>query len=91
MEMRLWYSSQEKYQISTKQEKYFINIYDEVTEDIYDMSNVRIFKVIEKNLRKMGDVHTMYTWTLLCLRSAELSKAFGLRNLYMLLDETYTY
>ena len=39
------------------------------------MSNVRIFdKEIEK--KKMGDVDT-----LLCLRSAELSKAFGLRNL----------
>ena len=38
------------------------------------MSNVRIFKEIQK--KKMGDVST-----LLCLRSAELSKAFGLRNL----------
>ena len=26
----------------------FKKIYDEVTEDIFDMSNVRIFKVIEK-------------------------------------------
>ena len=49
-------------------------IYDEVTEDIFDMSNVRIFKEIKK--KKNGDVNT-----LLCLRSAELSKAFGLRNL----------
>ena len=48
-----------------------------MTEDIFDMSNVRIFKEIEKG--KMGDVYT-----LLCLRSVELtqlSKAFGLRNL----------
>ena len=36
----------------------------------FDMSNMRIFKEIEK--KKMGDVYT-----LLCLRSAELSKAFG--------------
>ena len=34
------------------------------------MSNVRIFEEIEK--KKMGDVYT-----LLCLRSAELSKAFA--------------
>ena len=46
-----------------------------MTEDIFDMSNVRIFnKEIEK--KKMGDVYT-----LLCFRSAELSKAFSLRNL----------
>ena len=38
------------------------------------MSNVRILKEMEK--QKRGDVYT-----LLCLRSAELSKAFGLRNL----------
>ena len=38
------------------------------------MSNVRIDKEIENN--KMGDVYT-----LLCLWSAELSNAFGLRNL----------
>ena len=38
------------------------------------LNNVRIFKEIEK--KRMGDV-----FTLLCLRSAELSKAFGLRNL----------
>ena len=44
-----------------------------MTEDIY-MSKVRIIKEFEK--RKMGDVYT-----LLCLRSAELSKYFGLRNL----------
>ena len=49
-------------------------IYDKVTEDIFDMSNVRIFKEIVKKI--MGDVYT-----LLCLRSAELSKAFDLRNL----------
>ena len=47
------------------------NIYYEVTEDIFDMSKVRIFKEIEK--KKLGDVYT-----LLCLRSAELSKAFSL-------------
>ena len=45
-----------------------------MTEDIFDMSNVIFFKEIEKN--KMGDVYT-----LLCLRSAELSNAFGLKNL----------
>ena len=45
-----------------------------MTEDIFDMSNVTIFKEIEK--KKMGDVYT-----LLCLQSAELSKACGLRNL----------
>ena len=45
-----------------------------MTEDIFVMSNVRIFnKEIEK--KKMGDVNT-----LLYRRSAELSKAFGLRN-----------
>ena len=37
-----------------------------MTEDIFDMSNVRIFKESEK--KKMGDVNT-----LLCLRQAELS------------------
>ena len=47
-------------------------IYNEVTEDIFDMS---IFdKEIEK--KNMGDVYT-----LLCLRSDELRKAVGLRNL----------
>ena len=30
-------------------------MYDEVTEDIFDMSNVRILKEIEK--KKMGDVY----------------------------------
>ena len=45
-----------------------------MTEDIFDMSNVIIFKVIEK--KKMWDVYT-----LLCLRSAELSEASALRNL----------
>ena len=45
-----------------------------MTEDINDMSNVRIFnKEIEKE--KKGDAYT-----LLCLQSAELSKAFGLRS-----------
>ena len=46
---------------------------DEVIGVVFDMSNVRIFKEIEK--KKMGDVNT-----LLCLRSAELCIAFGLRN-----------
>ena len=46
-----------------------------MTEDIFDKSNVRIFKEIEK--KKMGDVYT-----LLGIRSAELGKAFGLRNLF---------
>ena len=41
-------------------------IYDEVTEDIFEVSNVNIFKEIEK---KNGGC--------LCLRSAELIKAFG--------------
>ena len=45
-----------------------------MTEDIFDMSDVKFFKEIEK--KKIGDVYT-----LLCLRSSELSKAFGLRNL----------
>ena len=45
-----------------------------MTEDIFDMRNVRIFKEIET--KKMRDVYT-----LLCLRSAELSKAFRLRNI----------
>ena len=48
--------------------------HDEVTEDFFDRSKVRICKDIE--MKKMGDVYT-----LLCLRSAELSRAFGLRNL----------
>ena len=43
-----------------------------MTEVIFDLSNVRIFKDIEK--KKIGD-------TLLCLRSTELSKAFGLTML----------
>ena len=46
-----------------------------MTEQICDMRNVRIFnKEIEK--KKMVDVYTLQ-----CLRSAEVSKAFGLRNL----------
>ena len=45
-----------------------------MTDDIFDMSKVRIFKVIEK--KKIGDVYT-----LLCLGSAELSKTIGLRSL----------
>ena len=45
-----------------------------MTEDIFGMSNVIFFKEIEK--KKMGDVYT-----LLCLRSAEISNAFELRTL----------
>ena len=45
-------------------------IYDVMTEDIFDMSYVRIFKEFEK--KKKGNVHT-----LLCLQPAELC----LRNL----------
>ena len=45
-----------------------------MTEDIFDMSNVRIINK-EIEIKKMGDVYT------LCFRSAELCKAFGLRNL----------
>ena len=40
---------------------------------LFDMSNVRIFKEIEK--KKIAAVYT-----LLCLRSAELSKPFGLKK-----------
>ena len=58
-----------------------------MTEDIFDMSNMRIFKEIEKKKKKTGGVYTS-----ICLLSAELSKAsdsvfwvrgkaFGLRNL----------
>ena len=32
-------------------------MYDEVTEDIFDVSNVRIFTEIEK--KKIGDVYTL--------------------------------
>ena len=45
-----------------------------MTEDIFDTTNVKTFKEIEK--KNVGDVYI-----LLCLRSAELSKAFGLRKL----------
>ena len=48
-------------------------MHDEVTEDIFEMSNVRIFKEIEE--KKMVDVYT-----LLCIRSAELSKALHFQN-----------
>ena len=56
-----------------KKEIYFFKkkIYDELTEDIFDISNVKTLK-----RKKMGDVYTI------CLRSAETSKAFGLRNLF---------
>ena len=46
-----------------------------MTDSIIDMSNVRIFKEIEKK-QKIGD-----DYTLLCLQSAGPSKVFGLRNL----------
>ena len=45
-----------------------------MTEDIFDMSNVRIFKEIEE--KKWGIFILCYV-----LGLAELSKAFGLRNL----------
>ena len=34
----------------------FKKVYDEVTEDLFDMSSVRIFKEIEK--KTMADVYT---------------------------------
>ena len=38
--------------------KYLLKkVYEDVTEDIFDMSNVRIFKVIEK--KKMRDIYTL--------------------------------
>ena len=43
-------------------------------EDTFDVSNVRIFKEIEK--KKIGDVYT-----LLCHRSSELCKVLGIGNL----------
>ena len=60
--------------VKSLQETSFKKIYDEVTEDIFNMCNVRIFKEIEK--KKNGDVYT-----LLCLQSTELSKAFDLGDL----------
>ena len=56
-----------------KQEIPLKTIYDEVAKDIFDMSNMIIFKEIEKKKRR--DVYT-----LLCLPSAELSKAFDVRK-----------
>ena len=50
-------------------------IHDQVLEDIYDMSNVRFFK------KKLKEKKNEDAYTLLCLRSAEIIKAFGLRNL----------
>ena len=47
------------------------------TEDIFDMSNVRIFNE-EIAKKKWG---MFIQCTLLCLRSTELRKALGLRNL----------
>ena len=44
-------------------------------EGIFDMINVRTLRKKLKR-KKMRDVYTI-----LCLRSTELSKAFGLRNL----------
>ena len=46
-----------------------------MTGSIIGMRNVRIFKEIEKK-QTIGDVHT-----LLCFRSAGLSKVLGLRDL----------
>ena len=55
--------------------KYLLkHIYDEVKEGIFDMINVRTLR--KKLKEKMRDVYTI-----LCLWSTELSKAFGLRNL----------
>ena len=51
-------------------------IYDEVPEDIFDMSNMVIFKEIEKKTMGMFKLCSVFGH-----RSAELSKAFGLRNL----------
>ena len=53
---------------------YLQKIYEEVPEDIFDMSNMRMLKAIEK--KRKGGVYTLF-----CLRSAELCKAFGVRNL----------
>ena len=39
-------------QLNVRQEISLKKIYDEVTEDIFDMSNMRIFKEIEK--KEMG-------------------------------------
>ena len=47
-----------------------------MTSNIFDMSNVRTFKEIDKK-KWGGGVYIV----LCCLRSAELSKAFGLRKL----------
>ena len=44
-------------------------------EDIFDMSKVRIFKEIDQKKMGGGD------YALLYLRLAELSRAFGIRNL----------
>ena len=51
--------------------------YDEVTEDIFDMSNMRYFKDIERDKKRGGGG----VYTLLRLWSAEFCKAFDLRNL----------
>ena len=56
------------------QEIFFKNRRSDRDIHVFDMSNVRIFKEIEK--KKMGDVYT-----LLCPWSAYLCKAFGLSNL----------
>ena len=57
------------------QEMSMKKINDKLTEDtIFDMGNVRFFTEIEQ--KKWGCVYT-----LLCRRSAEISKAFVLRNL----------
>ena len=57
-----WETDNYSYRRINKNKKYLLKKdigYDEVTEDIFDMSNVIIFnKEIEK--KKMGDVYTMY-------------------------------
>ena len=55
----------------------FKQIYDELKSDMFDMSNVRSFKIHERE-------KTINVWgkaTLLCILSIELSKAFDFRNL----------
>ena len=71
MRLLIFVSPYQNNLISVKQEISLKKIYDEVTEAIFAMSNVSFLnKEIEK--KKLGDVYT-----LLCLRSAELRKAFG--------------
>ena len=55
----LQYQTCEDLRINSK--IFYKNIYDEVTEDIFDMSNVRIFKEIEK--KKTGNVYTFFKFS----------------------------